>query len=169
MSDMKKTPVKRSGISRRQFIGSVWATSIMAILGETAVGFLGFFWPRVKAGAFGSKFTLGKVAEYPVGSVTAFPTGRFSLVHVESGFLALYQRCTHLGCITKPWDEGQQAFHCTCHGSLFTREGEVISGPAPRPLDLFPVEIVDGAVVVDTDPRSAKSRNRFDPSQAVNV
>jgi cytochrome b6-f complex iron-sulfur subunit len=161
--------VGKSGVSRRRFIGYVWATSLLAILGEATVGFLGFFWPRIKAGAFGSKFTLGKVEEYPVGSVTSFPTGRFSLVRTEPGFLALYQRCTHLGCITKPWDEEQQVFHCTCHGSLFTREGEVISGPAPRPLDLFPVEIIEGMVVVDTDPRSAESRDHFDPSQAVKV
>ena len=164
---MEKTQVERGSISRRQFIGYVWSASILALLGEAAAGLLGFMWPRLKSGTFGSKFTLGRVDEYPVGSVTAFPTGRFSLVRTETGFLALYQRCTHLGCLTRPWDEGQQAFHCTCHGSLFTKEGEVISGPAPRPLDLFPVEIVDGMVVVDTDPRTAERRDRFDPSQVV--
>jgi len=163
----KITQAKPAGIGRRQFIGYLWLASILAALGETGVGLAGFLWPRLKAGDFGSKFVVGRVQDFPVGTAVAIPAGRFSLVHLESGFLVIYQRCTHLGCITQPWDEDKQAFHCTCHGSLFTREGEVISGPAPRPLDLFPIEIVDGEIVVDTNPRHAVRRSHFDESQVV--
>lgn len=161
--------VERSGLNRRQFIGFLWLASLLAALGETGAGLLGFVWPRLKAGDFGSRFVVGRVQDFPVGTAVTIPAGRFSLVRLESGFLAIYQRCTHLGCITQPWDEDMQAFHCTCHGSLFTREGEVISGPAPRPLDLFPIEIVNDEIVVDTNPSHAVRRTHFDESQVVKV
>jgi Rieske Fe-S protein len=43
----------------------------------------------------------------------------------------------------------------------------VTRGPAPRPLDVFPIEIVDGEVVVDTG--NPIERQAFDPSQATEV
>jgi cytochrome b6-f complex iron-sulfur subunit len=43
-------------------------------------------------------------------------------------------------------------FECPCHGSKFTKEGDWIEGPAPRHLDRFVVQAVDGGgnVVAET-------------------
>jgi Rieske Fe-S protein len=49
-----------------------------------------------------------------------------------------------------PWEEEPGQFNCPCHTSLFSEKGEVLSGPSPRPLDYFPVEIRGGEVFVDT-------------------
>ena len=56
--------------------------------------------------------------------------------------MAFSPRCTHLGCAYH-WDSTKRMFICPCHGSLFSVTGEVISGPAPRPLDRF-VTRIDG-------------------------
>jgi menaquinol-cytochrome c reductase iron-sulfur subunit len=56
--------------------------------------------------------------------------------------------CPHLGC-RYDWDEEKKFFVCPCHNSVFTIEGEVVSGPAPRGLDELPVEIRDESLYVE--------------------
>jgi cytochrome b6-f complex iron-sulfur subunit len=92
----------------------------------------------------------GHIDDYLPGTVTAFVRGRFYLARLEDGgVLALSRKCTHLGC-TVPWIAEEQRFACPCHASAFDITGEVISAPAPRALDLFPVAIENGIVRVDT-------------------
>jgi cytochrome b6-f complex iron-sulfur subunit len=107
--------------------------------------------------------TAGPVGEFTPSSVRPFPAGKFYLVRLsDGGFLALSSKCTHLGC-TVPWNEKEQVFPCPCHASRFDPRGDVLSPPAPRALDLFPVVIEGGIVKVDT--RRRIERSRFEPGQ----
>jgi cytochrome b6-f complex iron-sulfur subunit len=147
---------------RRQFLGVAWAGAL-AVMAVQALITLTRFLKPVSSGGFGGQVYAGKVDEFPIGSVNRVLSGRFYLIRNGDGFLALWQRCTHLGCAV-PWDENEAQFHCPCHGSLFNTVGEVIGGPAPRPMDIFPVVIRSGEVWVDTS--QPMERSRYDSSQA---
>ncbi len=54
----------------------------------------------------------------------------------DNSVVAFSPNCTHLGCIYH-WDEPNKDFLCPCHTSIFSIDGKVVSGPAPRPLDRF--------------------------------
>lgn len=146
MTDTTLSP----NLSRRDFLKIAWAFLGGVTVLETAGVFLAYLQPRLVEGEFGSIITAGLVDDFPPNSVTHIPNGRFYVVHIgDGGFLAVYHRCTHLGC-TVPWDSTAQKFICPCHNSQFDQQGTVENPPAPRPLDLFALTIEDGEVKVDT-------------------
>jgi Rieske Fe-S protein len=49
-----------------------------------------------------------------------------------------------------PWIAEENRFTCPCHASAFDITGQVISAPAPRALDIYPVSIENGNISVDT-------------------
>jgi len=162
---MPEITSSQNNYSRRDFLKLSWAFfGGLAVL-ETAGVFIAYLQPRLADGEFGSLITAGVMDDFPVNSVTHIINGRFYMVRLaDGGFIALYHRCTHLGC-TVPWDENQQKFICPCHSSEFDIQGTVTNSPAPRPLDLFSISIVDGKVMVDTS--TPIQRQNFDTSQVV--
>lgn len=55
--------------------------------------------------------------------------------------------CSHLGCLVR-WNESQDSFLCPCHGAVFDKNGAVVAGPPPRPLQKLEVKIEDGVLYV---------------------
>lgn len=70
--------------------------------------------------------------------------------NIAEGVIAYSAVCTHTGCDVINWDEGLLRMACPCHESQFDiYEGaKVVDGPAPRPLAMLPLEVVDGIVTV---------------------
>ena len=96
-------------------------------------------------GADASKRVTLKLADIPEGEAKYFEQNGSSgvLVRLKGGNLAVFSAvCTHLGCIVQ-WQKGQDQFLCPCHGGLFSKDGAVISGPPPKPLEKLPF-VVDG-------------------------
>lgn len=158
--------IKRRLVSRRGLLRWAGWGTIMALLAQSGVGFLAFFWPK-KVGAFGGEVNAGNVSDIPVGDVRIIQEGKFYLSRVPEGFLALWWKCPHLGC-TVPWKPDEQTedqiagrgrFSCPCHGSIYNRYGQIVAGPAPRPMDLFPIRIDGGRIFVNTNPTTVITRS----------
>lgn len=69
-------------------------------------------------------------------------------------------KCTHLGCPYR-WDNEKNIFACPCHTAIFSKTGDVISGPPPRPLDRFPVKIEHGTVIIFPDSKGGTKNERM--------
>ena len=84
------------------------------------------------------------------GDLHALLDNEFILKDSDGSYwLALYQKCVHLGC-TVPFRDSCISFKCPCHGSHYNVDGEYLDGPAPRSLDRFRMSFESGNVVVNT-------------------
>jgi len=163
----QKTTEGGPQMTRRNFLKlGVGALGALALL-ELSAASLVYMQPRSLEGEFGGVVAAGAADSFVNGSVTEFPAGRFFLIRSEDGgFLAVYRKCTHLGCAVS-WEANENQFVCPCHGSHFDAEGDVENPPAPRALDTFAVTIEDGQVLVDT--AKPQTRDKFAPEQLVYV
>jgi glycine/D-amino acid oxidase-like deaminating enzyme/nitrite reductase/ring-hydroxylating ferredoxin subunit len=104
-----------------------------------------------------------------VASVADIPAGQGAIVKMkrkpvaayrdESGELHLRSAvCTHAGC-TVHWNGFEGCWDCPCHGSQFSTTGEVLAGPAAKPLR-------ETSEIQDEAPRtSTKRRQRQDEAR----
>jgi menaquinol-cytochrome c reductase iron-sulfur subunit len=69
----------------------------------------------------------------------------------EQEFVAFSVHCTHLGCPLR-WLPEADLFMCPCHGGVFYKDGQVASGPPPKPLVRYPVRVSEGLVEILTSP-----------------
>ena len=154
--------------SRRGFIRKLFLCLGILALAEVVAVVTAFLRPsgsRSEESKSGKIVEAGPVDAFALESVTAFVAGKFYVSRLkDGGFLALSCKCTHLGC-TVPWDSTAKKFICPCHASAYDIRGEVVSPPASRAFDLYPVVIENQVVKVNTAKRI--KRNSFDLSQVV--
>jgi cytochrome b6-f complex iron-sulfur subunit len=152
-------------LSRRNFLKmGVGALGTLALLEIGGAGFM-FLRSRSLEGEFGGIIKVGSIDEFPPGSVSEFVESQFFLVRgPDSGFLAIHNRCTHLGCIVN-WVAEEDRFVCPCHAAVFDFYGSDEGPPVPRPLDTFPVRFDEATVLVDTS--QSQRRDGFSPDQLV--
>ncbi len=137
-----------NGIGRRDFLNGITGTALsIAAVGAAAIT-VKFLSPNVLFEP-PTSFRVGHPEDYPLDSVTLIPEQQVYVVRIPAGFRALSAVCTHLGCITQ-WSTDIDLIACPCHGSRFDKEGAVVRGPAPRPLDHFAMRLMpDGDLMID--------------------
>ena len=159
------TPDQAHKVRRRELLSTVgfWTATL------TAVGVLGVPAVRFAAGA-----SLEQRVEHwvPIGPPDKIAPNDFTRVVYElrvkdawrevtkegliyvrpiqvagaSGeFRALSAVCTHLGCNVR-WRPEDSQFACPCHAGLYDANGDVISGPPPRPLRKLETRVTNGVL-----------------------
>ena len=76
-------------------------------------------------------------SDIPDGGALVYQEARLALIRDNNEIYALSLVCTHLGCTLNV--SGEQ-LSCPCHGSRFDRRGNLLQGPANRPLKRLTVE-----------------------------
>lgn len=94
------------------------------------------------------------------------PGGRLRVVHdgvpvelrrtAEGEVAGRSLLCTHTGCEVK-WRGAENDYFCPCHEAIFSADGEVVAGPAPRPLRTVPATVEGETVLVGTGSSAAGS------------
>lgn len=102
------------------------------------------------------KYTVGDTVKAPFKSNAAVPwAGTTALQAIwlrrntQTSFTAFAEYCTHLGCPVN-WLAAPKIFLCPCHGSVFNGNGDVLGGPAPRPLFRYETRVKNGHIWVRT-------------------
>ena len=141
--------VKAPAISRRDFCVAAGLAACAVAAGGAGVVLIDFLRPRVLFEP-PTAFSAGPPDAIGVGSVVTDVERSVYVIRLEEGFRALSAVCTHLGCITRFQPE-RNNIACPCHGSQFTLAGEVVEGPAPRPLRWLQMSLSEkGELIVDT-------------------
>jgi glycine/D-amino acid oxidase-like deaminating enzyme/nitrite reductase/ring-hydroxylating ferredoxin subunit len=90
------------------------------------------------------KFNKGDDTHSLVRSMDDIPRGHGGVIKRGKSMLAVWKSrngrtravsasCTHAGCIVS-WNNADLTWDCPCHGSIFSADGQVIHGPATKPL-----------------------------------
>lgn len=152
---LSRPPKTAPALPRRQFLHWLWGLPLIATVVQLGGMIAAFGLPRKKAGSFGTIIDIGPLNELPAAtdSPRHHSRGKFWLINTEEGLIAVANTCTHLDCLFN-WNPEAGLFVCPCHGSQFDRGGRVVSGPATRNLDRFPLLIVaaDGTAIARTAP-----------------
>jgi Rieske Fe-S protein len=89
-------------------------------------------------------FTLSKVNGWEKSSQSY---GAFVLRKSAQDVTVFSDVCTHLSCRVN-WDESKGEFTCPCHAASFGKNGEVLSGPPPRPLDQYQYKLEGDQILI---------------------
>ncbi len=125
----------------------------LAILGSTALlsfayPLLRFLAPPVEKGE--RKRISIKRSEIMPGDAKNIIINSSSLVVINregKGFIALSRVCTHLGCLVE-YDKGKKRLVCPCHAGVFDIDGNVVSGPPPKPLPKVALRLEGENIVI---------------------
>jgi menaquinol-cytochrome c reductase iron-sulfur subunit len=150
-------------ISRREFIALTTAAVgalIGAVVGLPAIAYL--LQPALRSTTTDTWIPLGKLDSFTIGVPTLFTFTRsmvngwekstnsygvFVLRKSQNEVEVFSNVCTHLSCRVN-WNADEQQYICPCHDGRFSLDGQVVSGPPPRPLDKYATKVEEGTLSI---------------------
>ena len=128
------------------FLGGSLAATIAAFLYPV----IRYILPVKTTGATQTSVTAAQAGELPPNAAKVFKFGSAPAVLVntaEGTLVALSAVCTHLTCTVR-YDSETGTLFCPCHNGRFDLAGNVLSGPPPRPLETYHVEVSGADIIV---------------------
>jgi cytochrome b6-f complex iron-sulfur subunit len=129
-------------MERRDFLNKCGTLCAVGIGGAMLVNLAACKSPEFTASAMdGNRIKVMK-SDFPAEKsfiVVKNPTGDAPIYIHRTGenYMAILLHCTHRGCTV---NAGADELKCPCHGSRYSTDGQVIKGPAQKPLKSYPVD-----------------------------
>ncbi len=138
------------GQTRRKFLNFLLSITGIGALGAILYPVFSYLVPPKIAEANVNSVKVGKVMHFPPDSSKILKFGREPVIVVrdkQGEFHALSAVCTHLQCIVQ-FRTDKESIWCACHNGLYDLKGRNISGPPPKPLKEFKVNIVNDELII---------------------
>ncbi len=145
MTNTSETPPPRRG-----FLNILLGTGTVATLGAILYPVFRFMVPPKVVESSASSVVAAKVAEIKPnqGKIFKFGSKPGLLVQTSEGeYRAFNAICTHLDC-TVQYRQDEKLIWCACHNGRYDLTGRNISGPPPRPLEEFKVNVRADEIIV---------------------
>lgn len=154
----EKTP-----LNRREFMSlATWAIGVLLGAGFAVPAIAYLVGPTLQEEEEQEWLPLGQTNKVELGTPTLFRTRVqrrtgwivneeevtvYVLTDDGREFVVMSNICTHLGCRVR-WISDQEQFFCPCHNAVFDKDGSVVAGPPPRPLDRYQVKVEEGQLFI---------------------
>ena len=136
---------------RRRLLRVLLGGGVFASLASFVYPVLRYVLPPPSADLGNDSVLAGTAAELKANSAKIFKFGSRPglLVKTASGeYRAMSATCTHLSCTVQYRADVQQVW-CACHNGMYDLSGRNISGPPPRPLELYEVHVKGEEIYVN--------------------
>ena len=135
---------------RRNFLNVILGAGLLGWLGSLLYPVISYLQPPKVPEANINTVKAGLAADFPpnTGGIIKFGRKPVILIRTEKGdFLAFAATCTHLDCIVQYRTDTKQIL-CACHNGIYDLRGRNVSGPPPRPLNEFAVNIINNEIII---------------------
>lgn len=135
--------------SRRGFLGWFLGTSVGAMCVSVLYPVVRYISPPDVPEPTTSRVVAGNVGDLKPneGKIFRFGGQPGLLVRTDDGYKAYAATCTHLNCTVQYKPDVKQIW-CACHNGFYDLQGQVVSGPPPRPLQEYQVNVAGEEIVV---------------------
>jgi len=136
--------------TRRRVIAFFLGGGLLATFASFIYPVLRYLFPPVVADLGGDEVVAAKLTELKPNSGKIFRFGSrpgLLIMNSDGTYRALSATCTHLGC-TVQYRSDLREIWCACHNGIYDLNGRNVSGPPPRPLDVFDVHLRGDDIVV---------------------
>ncbi len=136
-------PTPTETVPRRKFVQVVLGAGLLTSLGSFVYPILKYLVPPKLPDLGADAVLAAKVSELKPNSAKTFRFGTRPglLIQTNPGeYRAMSATCTHLGCTVQYRSDLKEVW-CACHNGLYDLNGHNVSGPPPRPLEQFEVQV----------------------------
>jgi len=130
-------------VPRRRFVEVLLGSGFLATAAAFVYPVLRYLIPPTTSDLGSDAVVAGRVGDLKPNSGKIFRFGSRPglLIRAASGeYRAMSATCTHLSCTVQYRDDLREVW-CACHNGKYNLDGRNISGPPPRPLEAFDVQV----------------------------